>query len=157
MPYFKNKHPVTNMLLSSCVSQKVFFSATVSEKKKAHFSQGQMLKAGTCSLNHPLGYSTWVSLCTWKSLGLDTQETGKCMKMSFSFDCPACLLTWSLASRDCLGRLYSITDFQYLLSKRGTTCKMSSPCDVSSKMRNVFKNERRRNWVMLLRSDFHPQ
>lgn len=38
------------------------FAATVSRKKEAHFSQGQMLNAGTCSLNHPLVYSTWDSL-----------------------------------------------------------------------------------------------
>lgn len=115
-----------------CVSESVF-SAAVSKKKKRTFFMGTNVESRymQSESSSRLQYMSF-SMHLKKSRTLHT-GTGKCMKMSLSFDCSSCLLTWSLASRDCLGRLYSITDIQYLLSKRETTCKMSSSCGVSSK------------------------
>lgn len=113
--------------------RKRFFLLLSAKRKKSTFFMGTNVESRYMQpeSSSRLQYMSF-SLHLKKSRTWHT-GTGKCMKMSLSFDCSSCLLTWSLASRDCLGRLYSIKDIQYLLSKREITCKMSSSCDVSSK------------------------
>lgn len=95
-------------------------------------AEHRYLQSESCSSLQYMGFSVQL-----KKSGTQHTGTDKCMKMSFSPGCLACILTQSLTNRDCLGRLYSlkkkITEFfLYLLSKR-ETCKISSG-DVSSRL-----------------------
>lgn len=80
LPYF-----TINTLSQQCcfptVCIRKCFLLLSAKTKKHIFSWGQMLKADTYSLIHPLNYGKWVSLCTWTRL--NTQEEANVWKCHF--------------------------------------------------------------------------